>query len=283
MVTSIILYGLVIPLAVCLLTLLVVYRTGHVEGSRACALGIGASAAFLGAFGLPSVPPAEFAHYLAYGILGVGLCVIVVTMANMSAFSSDRLVAMLSIFFPFPCLIWQMQVNGIDWASRFTETGLWLTVSACFLIATLGWTMSPLRDTRRTAGWTLGTALAAMAVTLFVTNSARLGQAMAGASAAAFVTRIIDGDEAEQRMFAVGMATLVGAVVYAQAFMQLPSISAVTVLIIPLIAIGAREDDERTHRVAAVVLAVCLAIASIGIAVDAHHERLGDATTWESE
>ena len=64
MVTSIIVYGLVIPVGVCLVTLLAVYRTGHVEGSRACALGLGTMAAFLGAFGLPAFPPAEFAHYL---------------------------------------------------------------------------------------------------------------------------------------------------------------------------------------------------------------------------
>ncbi len=271
MIAPFLIYGIAIPVLVTGALFGIARLSELRDGVRSVAAGGGGLAALIGAFGLPTIPPGEFAHWLI--LISFVICVgaLVMTIIDIGQQRHDRYLVSAALLLPFPTLAWQMTTNGIPWTTRFTETGLWLTISACFLVGTLSWTMSPTRETRRTAGWTLSVAFAATGAALILTNSARLGQVLIGCAVCTLLTKLLaQDDEAEQRLLAMGLTLLVGLVSYAQAFVEFPSTAAAAVLVIPLLAIGAREDDERRHQVAAIILSLCLAGASVGITLEAH-------------
>jgi hypothetical protein len=273
-ITSFLIYGIAIPLSVTIISLAALHTLRLHDGARSISGGVGGLTALVFAFGMPGIPPAEFAHSLILISSVIILGAVVATKYEFTTERMDRILFSLALLLPFAAIAWQMNANGLSWVDKFTDTGLWLTVSACFLLGTLGWTMTSSRETRRAAGWTLSLALMATGITLLVTNSARLGQVLVGCSLSILITRLIaKTDGAEQRLLAVGLSFLVGLIVYAQAFVELPATVAATLLVIPMIAIGAREDDQRRHQIAAVVLACCLAGASVGIAVDAQEAQ----------
>ncbi len=263
-------FEVLLPMLVTGSCLAVLGFVGITEGRRAISLGAGCLTALFICFGWPAEPLSHFGHSITL-LMGV-ICAttLLYTVWAELDVDSEYWILCLGVLGGVTFLPLSMKTFDESLVERLTEQNLWLTAAVLILLMIFGLTMVSNKPTRRTSAWTQGVAFAGLALCLIHSEDISICVAVAGCSGSAFACGLFGReDPCELKLLSIGFPTLACFSLYTQSTSNVPALAVVCLLLIPALAIGSREDDERRHRFASVVISVCLAIAAVGMSLQA--------------